>query len=280
MMPRNTRPRAGRLTVLVLGALVLPLGFARAGEEGKNPLRLLDPIGIQRARAEAERARAEAEAARAQEALKRQKAQAEAARTQEELKRLEVDLQKKLAEVRAAQEKLQGAEQEHQGKGGKPGKPGAEKAAKEAGEKPSKPGVDKGLKGKGEKPVKPGGEKVAKPDGEKKFPGMTPRTVLHIEVAGLENNPEELKELVKKIEQLLPEGKGRQVHVLRLGVNPYGKALGLYVGRASLPPGALMMPKPPSDPRVDQLEKRLNAVTQELEALRHEVKGSKEGPKK
>lgn len=128
--------------------------------------------------------------------------------------------------------------------------------------------------------------------------------VIRIEISGGAMKKEELKELVEKLEKMLP-GKDRKVTIHVDGSGDHGKpgqGKGIITidrdrkrfeqehGRAILAPKRPAAPTPPTPPgfpkgppgapaprgddrRIDSLEKRLDAIMRELESLRKEMRG-------
>jgi len=110
---------------------------------------------------------------------------------------------------------------------------------------------------------------------------------IRIEISGVDLKPEDLKKLVEALEKGLPGGKERKVIVLKAtgtdrvtwavpGVPKEGQHAPKHEFRFEVkpkvvtPPVPVMPPMPgaPGDKRVDNLEKKLDAVLRELEALR------------
>jgi hypothetical protein len=118
--------------------------------------------------------------------------------------------------------------------------------------------------------------------------------VLRIEIIGLDEKPEAVKEVIKKLQDAV-SGEGRKVIVREVpgdekggvrfwsvpgGAKPMiaGQAVPMLPGKAPQP-GPMMgagvgRGRSGSDPRVDQLEKKLETLLQELESLRKELKRS------
>jgi len=122
--------------------------------------------------------------------------------------------------------------------------------------------------------------------------------VIRIEVSGLDEKPEAIKELVKKLEKAV-SGDGHKVTVTVAadadagGLRVWGLAPNPVSGVSTIrapgkPAEVLVQPAPgiPAarglgfgggqsrpDPRVEKLEKKLDALLEELESLRKEMKG-------
>jgi beta-lactamase regulating signal transducer with metallopeptidase domain len=106
--------------------------------------------------------------------------------------------------------------------------------------------------------------------------------VIRIEISGLSMKPEELKELVDKLEKSLP-GKEKRVIVM-VGAGGAVNRVGVVRGIAVSPPVPKVVlpgvpgrpptpPVPPGDKRIDSVEKKLDQLLRELEAIRKELRG-------
>jgi beta-lactamase regulating signal transducer with metallopeptidase domain len=115
--------------------------------------------------------------------------------------------------------------------------------------------------------------------------------VIRIEITGLEGKPEELKEMLKKLEKELP-GKNKVIILTAEDRRPtvagmWGAMMGGAAKTASAPPGKTppaaagpttphMMFGPLPDGRLGAVEKKLDVLLKELEALRQELKSGRE----
>jgi beta-lactamase regulating signal transducer with metallopeptidase domain len=250
MIMRGTTPRAlgwrGALTVLTLGALLLPVLPTRAQERpGREDER--------------------GEAVRRVRVVREDDDSPALQRAEAELKRLEAEIQRKKAEIATAKARAK-----------------AEVARKR---------VEARLETVRQRQV---GQRQA-----------TPAVRIEIIISGDEKSAA-VKELINKLEKVLPEGS-RRIYLRTTGAS--GAGGGVMFGRTVPPlparPGAAAEPpKPPTpptpappggrggvrgvapgglpgrradDPRIESLEKRLEAIMRELESLRRDLNRSRRG---
>jgi len=127
---------------------------------------------------------------------------------------------------------------------------------------------------------------------------------IHIVISGVEADPKQIEKMVKEIEKIVP-GKDSKVMVTRhehkdgkehgFQFKFKGPEGGAWSGKATQskvevrPPAVTgpalpMTPRPPQfggdNKRVEELEKKLDAVIRELESMKKELKGDKEKSRK